>query len=434
MSPGRYRPAGALVNPAAPVDTDIENTEVKRLFLRLVRPRPEANPYPLYARLREIGPVLPVRFPGMAPRYLITTFAECTAMLRDDIAGPLTEDHFHETHPSWRKQRFTASLFRSMAFRRGAEHRLDRALLARHFSPRRVSEWRAEIAEIARTMLDRLSCLAAAGDPVDIENELAVPYSALVIGRVMGMSGEQALRLGKLARHCGPALELAPSPGQRQQAADAGEQVREELVALAAQRRAHPRDDLVTELAQKYGADEEHLVSSLVLLLSAGFDSPASVTGLGLRLFLDNPEQARLLRQDPGLAGSATEEILRCEPPVQVMFRAARREAALAGVTIPPGGILLGLVAGASRDPALVADPDRFDVRRPPSSGLSFGGGAHYCLGAHLARLAASLLFPRLLHRFPLMRPAGPPVYRSPGLALRGFERLPVILSPPNPS
>ena len=414
--------------------TPANNTEARRLFLRMARPHANPNPYPRYARLREIGPVVPVIFPGVAPRYLVTTFAACTAMLRNDNIGPLTEHHFHETNPAWKEQGVASSLFGSMAFHSGTEHRLDRAMFAKHFSPRRTGQRRDQITEIAHTLLDQLDLLATTGEPVDIERELAVPYSALIIGRLMGIPDDQALRLGWLARQASPTLELAPSPAQRQQAAEAGGQMLKELIELAAERRRHPREDLITDLATSCGDDEQRLVNSLVLLFSAGFDSPTSVVGMGLRLLLDNPDQAQLLRDDPTLADTATEEILRCEPAVQIMFRAALRDITLAGVTIPAGSILLALIAGASRDPALVDDPDRFDIRRRPSSGLSFGGGAHYCLGAHLARLSGSVLFPMLLQRFPHMQLAEEPTYRSPGVALRGFERMPVILTPSSPS
>jgi cytochrome P450 len=403
--------------------------EARRLFLRMARPSPEADPYPLYARLREIGVVVPVHFPGVTPRYLVTTFAGCAAMLRDDAVGPLTEDHFHESNPTWKEQDFVRRVFGSMAFRSGAEHRLDRGMVAKYFTPTRIERRRAEITELAETLLDRLADLGAACEPVDIERELALPYSALVIGRLMGICDERAVRLGWLARKASSALELAPSPPQRQQATEAGEQILAELTALIDERRRHPADDMVTDLIIRCGPDQERLISFLTLLFGAGFDSPTSLIGMGLSLFMDNPEQARLLREDPGLADTATEEILRYEPAVQVMFRAAKRETTLGGVTIAAGSILLGLVAGALRDPSLVSDPDRFDIRRSPSSGLSFGGGAHYCIGAHLARLSGSILFPRLLRRFPLMRPAGRPTYRAPGAALRGFESLPVTLT-----
>jgi cytochrome P450 len=416
---------------APPTEARPTSNEAKRLFLRMVRPTAHPDPYPAYARLREIGTVVPVVFPGVAPRYLVTSFAECSAMLRDDNIGPLTEAHFHETNPTWREQGLARSLFGSMAFHSGVEHRLDRAMFARHFSPKRTARRRADLVEVAETLLDRLAELGADGTPVDIERELGVPYSALVIGRLMGIPDEQAIRLGWLTRQSSATLELAPSPAQRAHAAEHGEQMRRELAELGALRRREPQDDMVTDLAVQCGEDEERLVSSLVLLFSAGFDSPVSLIGLGLQLFLDNPEQARLLRQSPELADLATEEILRCEPPVQIMFRAARSDVTLGGHTIPKGSILLGLIASALRDSAQVDDPERFDITRRPSSGLSFGGGAHYCLGAHLARLSATVLFPALLRRFPDIRPAGAPTYRAPGVALRGLESLPVALTRP---
>jgi len=440
LTPAAPRPVSPAprtepTEPAAqPTEVRPTSNEAKRLFLRMVRPTAQPNPYPAYARLREIGTVVPVVFPGVAPRYLVTSFAECSDMLRDDNIGPLTEEHFHETNPNWREQGLARSLFGSMAFRSGVEHRLDRAMFARHFSPRRTARRRADLVEVAETLLDRLAVLGADGATVDIERELGVPYSALVIGRLMGIPDEQAIRLGWLTRQSGATLELAPSPAQRLHAAEFGEQMRRELAELGALRRREPQDDMITDLAVQCGEDEERLVSSLVLLFSAGFDSPVSLIGLGLQLFLDNPDQARLLREDPELADLATEEILRCEPPVQIMFRAARTDVTLGGHTIPQGSILLGLIASALRDSAQVDDPERFDITRRPSSGLSFGGGAHYCLGAHLARLSASVLFPMLLRRFPLIQSAGEPTYRAPGVALRGLESLPVTLIPSDPS
>lgn len=169
-------------------------------------------------------------------------------------------------------------------------------------------------------------------------------------------------------------------------------------------------------------------MGSLLLLFSAGFDSPTSMIGLGVKLLIDLPDQARVLREHPGLVALAVDEVLRCEPPVQVMFRAARRDTALDGVPIPGGSVVLALVAGANRDTAVLADPDRFDVRRTPVSSLSFGGGAHYCLDAHLAKLMGVALFSTLLERFPNPRLGGTPIFRAPGLALRGFEHLPVLL------
>jgi cytochrome P450 len=261
-----------------------------------------------------------------------------------------------------------------------------------------------------------------------------VPYCALAIGRLMGIPDDQALRLGSLARRCAATLELAPSPAQRQQVAELGENLLREIADVAGRARRRPGDDMVSDVAADCGDDDERLISNLLLLFSAGFDSPTSLVGLGLRLLLDNPEQAARLREDPALAGTALEEILRYEPPVQIIYRAATSPITVGGVTIPEGSVVLAMVGSATHDSKVFTDPDRFDVRRTPASTLSLGGGAHYCLGAHLARLSLAPLFALVLTRFPRMRLAGEPTYRSPGVTLRGFENLPVILTPTDPS
>jgi cytochrome P450 len=125
-------------------------------------------------------------------------------------------------------------------------------------------------------------------------------------------------------------------------------------------------------------------------------------------------------------------EILRYEPPVQLVARTALEPAELAGQPVPAGSMVFGLLGAANRDPAQVKEPEVFDVTREPemskASSLSFGAGPHYCLGAYLAGLQGEVLFPRLLRRFPALRLAGPPVYRSPGSTLRGLESLPLYL------
>jgi cytochrome P450 len=119
---------------------------------------------------------------------------------------------------------------------------------------------------------------------------------------------------------------------------------------------------------------------------------------------------------------------LRCEPPVQFVVRTALAAAELGGTGIPAGSMVIGLVAAANRDGAQVKEPEEFDVTREPGTHLSFGAGPHFCLGAALAQMQGEVLFPRLLRRFPGLRLAGPPVYRSPGSTLRGLESLPLHL------
>lgn len=204
---------------------------------------------------------------------------------------------------------------------------------------------------------------------------------------------------------------------------------------LIAARREHPEDDLLSAILA--AADGEpgrvsanELVQNLILLLVAGFETTTNLLGNGLRVVLED----RAIRQAL-VAGDITpdafvEEVLRFDSPVQ--FTEDRRPTKLVevgGLTLTPDrDHLLVLLGAANRDPRRFTEPDRFWPQRPNAGPLSFGGGAHFCLGAALARLEGTVAFPRLLRRFPDLAAAGEPKRRF-GIVLRGFEHQPVTLS-----
>jgi cytochrome P450 len=396
------------------LDLRTQDKEALRIFLQLIRPRPLADPYPLYARLRDLAPFLPIRFPGVPNGFLVSTYAGCDRLLRDSAFGPPTYEHLDALKPGWRDNAFTRCLYSSMVFRTGKDHRQRRQTASRHFAPRHNGTYRAELESIADMLIDRLA------GTVDLIEELALPFAGLSLGRLMGIADDEAIELGRLARQAGGVFEQFASAKQHQTIAAAGEELVDRLTAFV-QKAA--QNDLLASLA---GADEQELVGAAVLLFGAGFDSPASMVGLGTKLLLDHPDQARLVHKNPA---RAVAEILRYEPPVQLVVRAALQPAELEGWPIPAGSMVFGLIAAANRDPAQVKEPEVFDVTREQAASLSFGAGPHYCLGAYLAGMQGEILFPRLLRRFPAMRPAGEPVYREPGSTLRGLERLPLTLN-----
>jgi cytochrome P450 len=396
------------------LDLRTQDKEALRIFLQLIRPRPLADPYPLYARLRDLAPFLPIRFPGVPNGFLVSTYAGCDRLLRDSAFGPPTYEHLDALKPGWRDNAFTRCLYSSMVFRTGKDHRQRRQTASRHFAPRHIGTYRAELESIADMLIDRLA------GTVDLIEELALPFAGLSLGRLMGIADDEAIELGRLARQAGGVFEQFASAKQHQTIAAAGEELVDRLTAFV-QKAA--QNDLLASLA---GADEQELVGAAVLLFGAGFDSPASMVGLGTKLLLDHPDQARLVHKNPA---RAVAEILRYEPPVQLVVRAALQPAELEGWPIPAGSMVFGLIAAANRDPAQVKEPEVFDVTREQAASLSFGAGPHYCLGAYLAGMQGEILFPRLLRRFPAMRPAGEPVYREPGSTLRGLERLPLTLN-----
>jgi len=362
--------------------------EALRIFLRLIRPRPLDDPYPLYAELRDRAPFLPIRFPGMPAGYLATTFASCSRILREPAFGPPTFEQLDTLNPGWRDNAFTSCVYRSMVMMSGPAHRARRQVAARPFTPRHIGAFRAQLDEITELLLGRLA--GSGPGPVDLVEELAMPFASLSLGRLLAIDDGEALRLGQLARRLGVVFEQLAAAGQ---------------------------EDLQEQLGMA------------VLLFGAGFDSPASMIGLGTKLLLEHPRQAWMLAEDDELAPNAVAEILRYEPPVQLVARTALEPVELAGTMVEPGSMILGLVAAANRDPAQVKESEVFDVAREGKvPALSFGAGPHYCLGAHLAGMQGEALFPRLLRRFPRMRLAGPPVYRAPGSTLRGLESLPLYL------
>jgi len=406
-----------------------EEAEALRIFLRLIRPKPLDDPYPLYARLRDLAPLLPVRLPGVPSGYLVSTFAGCSRLLRDPAFGPPATAHLDALRPGWRDNAFTRCMYRSMVFQTGGQHRERRQAIARPFGSRQLAAYRTELDLIADELVDRLDRLGPG--PVDLMEHLALPFAALSLGRLLAIGDDEAIRLGRLARQVGPVFEQFASAQQHRQVATAGEEMVRRLAVIVPGHRGEDPGSPLARLAAHVGQDEQ--LATAVLLFGAGFDSPASMVGLGTRLLLEHPRQARLVAEQDGIACRAVAEILRYEPPVQLVARAALEPVDLAGVGVPAGTMVFGLIGAANRDPAQVKEPEVFDVSREQVPSLSFGAGPHYCLGAFLAGMQGEVVFPRLLRRFPGLRLAGPPnppVYRAPGSTLRGLESLPLMLRP----
>lgn len=205
------------------------------------------------------------------------------------------------------------------------------------------------------------------------------------------------------------------------------------LRRLFAERRAEPRDDLLTALvrAEEAGSrlSEDELLGMVFLLLAAGHETTVNLIGSGVLALLGHPEQRDRLRRAPELLKPAVEELARFTSPVEVATeRYAREGVEIAGVSIPAGDMVLGLIGSANRDAAQFPDPDALDLAREPNRHLAFGLGAHYCLGAPLARMEAQIAIAALLERAPELRLAVDPqaVRWRRHAFLRGPQRLPL--------
>jgi hypothetical protein len=198
-----------------------------------------------------------------------------------------------------------------------------------------------------------------------------------------------------------------------------------------AQLRRSPGDDLLSRMITAAAAEADpltdvDLVSIAGLVLAAGFETTVNLLGNGSALLFSHPEQLAGLRAEPAGWRNAVEEILRYDSPAQNTVRHTVRDTTIGGVAVPKGKFIALLLAGANRDPAVFADPDRFDVRRANArEHISFGAGSHYCLGAALSRMEGEIGLRMLFDRFPDIRALGPGT-RRPARILRGYANLPI--------
>ena len=249
-----------------------------------------------------------------------------------------------------------------------------------------------------------------------------------VIGELLGIPAADRPMFQDLVRDWTAVLEiLTPLVVDRADAAASA--IGGYLADLAAHRRIHPADDLISALAAAAEAGDkltqDELVTMAALLLAAGFETTTGLLANGLVALLAHPGQARRLRTEAELAAPAVEELLRYDSPVQLAVRSAPVGLDVAGLPTSHGQRLVALIGAANRDPEVFSEPDELILDRAEQPPLSFGGGIHYCLGAPLARLESQIAFPALLSRFPRLALTGEPTHRD-GLVLHGPTSLPV--------
>jgi cytochrome P450 len=385
-----------------------------------------AAPYPAYARLREESPVLwfePSR------QYLISRHEDVNALLRDRRLGRsylhvATHEEMGRSAPPDYQEPFWTLNDNGMLDREPPDHTRLRRLVSQAFTPRRVEALRPVVQRLADELVDAF--VAEGGG--DLIANVAEPLPVTVIAELLGIpeADRHALRPWSAAI-CGM-YELNPSRETAEAAVRASEEFSEYLRALARRRKDDPRDDLVSALAAVEGLSEDELIGTCVLLLNAGHEATVNVTGNGWRALLLHPEQHRALQENPDLIGTAVEELMRFDTPLQMFERWVLEDIEVRGVAIPRGSEVALLFGSANHDPAAFADPERLDVTRRDNPHISFGAGIHYCLGAPLARIELAASFGALLAKAPGLRLSSEPVYK-PGYVIRGLKSLDVSVA-----
>jgi len=392
---------------------------VGEVLTALATPEGRADPYPLYERLRAIGPA------ATAPdgALVVTGYRECSMLLRDLRLHKAPERRLTASgYPQWQDRPALRLMFGSIMMLNPPAHTRLRRLVSACFTARRVAGLRPAVEQMVADACEQIAGYS------DFVSGFAFALPVAVIGELLGIPAADRPMFAGLARDWTSALEgLSPAAVDRADAA--ATVIADYLADLADRRREHPADDLISALAGAAGADKltaDELVMVAALLLTAGAETSAGLLSNGLVALLAHPDQADRLRAEPFLAIPAVEELLRYDSPVQVLSgRSAPDDLTIAGLDLSDGQQVLAMVGAANRDAAVFSDPDRLILDRAQQAPLSFGGGIHYCLGAPLARLEAQVAFPALLARFPRLALAGQPVSRD-GLRLRGHTSLPI--------
>jgi cytochrome P450 len=390
-------------------------------------PASRADPYPLYDQVRSHGPLLRGRL-----AHLTATHAVASEVLRrEDFRAGADEDAFPalmRRAVRWSRDETAIGPIDppSLLVVEPPDHTRYRRLVSKVFTARAVEQLRADVDRVADELLDALAERSAGGRTVDLVEAYATLLPVTVIANVLGVPREDhrtVLRFGEMAA---PTLDVALSLREFR-TVDAGVRGFNRWLAGHLERlRREPGDDLLSQLVALDELTDVELRATAGLLLAAGFETTVNLLGSGTELLLRSPDQLALLREDPSRWAGAVEEVLRYESPVQVTARFAARDTELAGRPLRTGSLVITMLGGANRDPAVFDDPHRFDVLRPNAKEhLSFSGGRHFCLGAALARLEGEVGLRRLFERFPDLALAGPAERRGTRV-LRGWRTLPV--------
>jgi len=319
------------------------------------------------------------------------------------VMAQLPADEVDDTAP------LQQTLSAIVAFLDPPDHDRIRVLLRQAFLPSVVRRQRAVIEAAADRLIDRM-IKSSDGGRSDLEASLTHPLPALVMANILGVPETDLEQFNRWATDIvlvvgsgRPSIELA------RHALQSVHEMRAYMQHLVAHRRRQPSADLLSGMLQasdaawqagEQGLSEDEIFANALFLMTAGHETATNLLDNGIVTLLRHPEQLALLRHDPSRYPAAVDEVLRYESPVQMTGRITRVDRQIPGRRLRAGDSVIVMLGAANRDPQIFVRPDVFDLTRPPTRNLAFSSGAHYCLGAHLAREEALVLWPRLFGRF----------------------------------
>lgn len=351
-----------------------------------------ADPHPFLRHLREVDPVNETPI-GV---WRLSRYGDCVRLLTQLPTGVRMADGTFPGEnliPSGGPAEF-------MLQQDPPNHTRLRKLVSKAFTPRAIERLRTRAQVIADEQVDRVAARGA----MDVIADLALPVPSTMICEMMGVPAADRERFTEWTAQATHLLAfmLAP-PEVLERGIAAARELRGYFETLIAERRRNLTDDILSDLIRAEEAGDRlsptELVSQSVGLLIAGFETTIGLIGNGVLALLRHPDQLALLRAHPDLIGSAVEECLRFDGPIMLTPRYLRADTEFGGKSIPKDTQVWALLFAANRDPARFSEPDRFDITRTDNAHLAFGGGTHFCLGAHLARMEAQVAIGTLVRR-----------------------------------
>ncbi|WP_405598980.1 cytochrome P450 [Streptomyces sp. NBC_01410] len=388
------------------------------------------------ARLRALGPVVPVELPGGIPAWAPTGYDTLRTLILDPRVSKDPRKHwslFPEIgeHPSWGWILGWVGVV-NMLSTYGPDHARLRKLVAPSFTARRTESMRARVEQITAELLEGLESEGAPGGTVDVRAGFAHPLPMRMICELFGVPDDLVDDTGRLIAAIMDTSDPSPEHGAFVQ-----EQIGSVLGRLIAYKSEHPGDDMTTELIKVRDEDgdrlsDEELLYTLLLVIGAGFETTVNLIGNAVVALLTHPDQLAAVRSGEIGWDAVIDEVLRVHPSIaNLPLRFAVTDITIEGVTIPAGDAIVTTYAAAGYDPAHYGDDStEFNAARGADDHLAFGIGVHRCIGAPLARMEAATALPALFDRFPDLRLAAKPdeLRQVPSFVAYGWQEIPVRL------
>jgi pimeloyl-[acyl-carrier protein] synthase len=377
--------------------TMVEANDKSLSLLRMLSPEIKSDPHQLYRRLREYDPV---HWDPYMHAWVVTSYSEVVTVLMNYSADRTPPPAYLDQLGLSFMKPFAEVMLKQMMFMDGAMHSRLRAICAAAFTPKRVDGLRSAIVDTAAGLIDQVIERGS----MDLVADFANALPAIVTAKLLGVPREDHRQLHAWVLDLAEVLgNFQHHPTRVAEIVKSLEDLKAYVTSMMQEQRRKPTGGLISSLMEAEAGgnrlSDDEVVANTIITLIGGHETTTNLIASGFLTLLSNPPALEQLRAHPEIAGSAVEELLRWESPVQHTARIAPAAAQLGDKTIAKGSRVVAVLAAANRDPHRFPDPERLDLLRTDNRHLAFGWAAHFCFGAPLARIEGQIAFNQLLHR-----------------------------------